>query len=80
MRLLLLLAGVMLIVAWLRARAQPRHPTAPRPTPNPSKTGAPQDMVACAHCGLLLPADDAISSAQHHYCSAAHRDAAQSAG
>ncbi|GIX23070.1 MAG: hypothetical protein KatS3mg122_0301 [Caldimonas sp.] len=34
----------------------------------------PQTMVDCAHCGLHLPRDEAITGDDgRHYCSAAHR-------
>lgn len=34
---------------------------------------APRQMVACGHCGVHLPADEAVYDAQVPYCSAAHR-------
>jgi uncharacterized protein len=34
---------------------------------------APVQMVACAHCGLHLPAADAVADGSHLYCSDAHR-------
>lgn len=47
-------------------------------------TGAPaQDvlpparMVRCAHCGVHLPESDAFLSQGRHYCSTAHREAAE---
>lgn len=33
----------------------------------------PVAMVACAHCGLHLPAADAVPEGAHLYCSDAHR-------
>lgn len=41
--------------------------------PPPSSQRAPQAMVACAHCGLHLPAADAVLEGSHIYCSDAHR-------
>ncbi|MFM9922272.1 PP0621 family protein [Variovorax sp. H27-G14] len=42
----------------------------------PAKVGAPQAMVRCGHCGLHLPATDAIAGpAGTVYCSTAHREA-----
>ena len=38
---------------------------APRPTP--------QDMVACHHCGLHLPASDAVQGHNGWYCGHPHR-------
>ena len=34
---------------------------------------APLAMVACAHCGLHLPAADAVAEGSHLYCGDAHR-------
>ncbi|WP_440109871.1 PP0621 family protein [Acidovorax sp. BL-A-41-H1] len=34
----------------------------------------PQDMVACAHCGVHVPQADAVVLAGHTFCSAEHRD------
>lgn len=51
------------------ARARPRPDAAP---------AEPQAMLRCAHCGLHLPAGDAIGGAgEAVYCSAAHRRAAE---
>jgi uncharacterized protein len=52
----------------------------PPPPRKPPAVGAPKAMVRCAHCGLHLPATDAISGRGGVYCSAAHRDAAESKG
>lgn len=37
-------------------------------------------MVACAHCGVYLPATDALEADGHTYCSPAHRTAGPRAG
>jgi uncharacterized protein len=37
----------------------------------------PVDMVACAHCGVHLPAQDAIQGKAGPYCDAHHRAAAE---
>jgi uncharacterized protein len=44
-------------------------PAAPAPGP------AAEDMVACAHCGVHLPASLALRSQGRSYCSVAHREA-----
>jgi uncharacterized protein len=36
---------------------------------------AGERMVACAHCGVYLPASEALEAAGRSFCSAAHRDA-----
>jgi uncharacterized protein len=38
-----------------------------------------EGMVACAHCGVHLPASEALLAYGRSYCSAAHRDAGPSA-
>ncbi|MCE4056738.1 PP0621 family protein [Pseudomonas sp. Au-Pse12] len=42
--------------------AAPRSPNEPTTTP----------MVRCAHCGVHLPQDRALSQSQQWYCSQAH--------
>ncbi|MBB3638836.1 PP0621 family protein [Variovorax atrisoli] len=43
----------------------------------PAPSGPPQAMVRCAHCGLHLPAPEAIAGPGGAlYCSTAHREAA----
>lgn len=32
-------------------------------------------MLACAHCGVYFPEQDAVRAGDQVYCSAAHRDA-----
>lgn len=64
-----LLVGLVVWWAWRRSRS------APPPTPE-ATSAAPQDMVACAHCGLHLPHNEAVAGARGQYCSAAHRSAA----
>lgn len=59
------LAGVWL---WRSRRAATRPPERPMRRP-PAQPGL---MVTCRHCGLHLPASDAISDAQGHYCSVEH--------
>jgi uncharacterized protein len=62
-RLLLWIAIIFAIVwAWRRLT---------RPRQAPRETGA-QPMVRCAHCGVHIPRDHALSQAQDWYCSQAH--------
>lgn len=70
MKYLLVLVVVGLVV-WLltaRARTGGRPPGADRDRPAP-----PQSMARCAHCGLHLPAADAVVEGSRVYCSEAHR-------
>lgn len=65
--------------AWRRAQrassvrheAEPGAPVAP--------PAVPEAMVRCAHCGLHLPAGEALRDGQAAYCGAAHRDAHRTA-
>lgn len=74
--LVLLVVGVVLWMLLARSRGDGRSGQSdagstsargkPRPTP-------PQAMLACAHCGLHLPAGDAVLDGSRIYCSEAHR-------
>lgn len=70
----LLILGLVLVGVWLwrssRETPGPRQPAPPTPT-------GPLEMVRCAHCGLHLPASDAIPGQQGLYCSAEHRQRAE---
>lgn len=66
----LLIAVVVLVVLWL-ARGRSRRE--PPPAAPPRRPVDPQAMVRCAHCGVHLPAQDALSGARGSYCSAEHR-------
>lgn len=75
----LLVLAVILVAIWLwrkgrREEMQSRTP----PPPAPGGIAPPQAMLRCAHCGLHLPAADAVRGADGTvYCSAAHRQAAE---
>jgi uncharacterized protein len=71
----LLVLLVIVIVIWLfsaRSRERVRGDARPPPAP-PNGRSAPQAMACCAHCGLHLPAADAVIEGTHVYCSDAHR-------
>lgn len=73
MKLLIVLLAVLLGVWLWRSRRPP-----PPAKPPKSRQAAPlQEMVACQVCGLLLPQDDATTSARGVYCSSAHRQQAE---
>jgi uncharacterized protein len=67
---LILLALAVLALVWLARRAL-RSRQAPPDTP-----AAPAELVACAHCGVLLPRAEArapgAADAGLHYCSDEH--------
>lgn len=62
---------VVLVIAYAVWRGQRQG--AVRDAKQAPRTPLVQNMVACAHCGLHLPAADAIPHQGHHYCSPAHR-------
>lgn len=84
MRLLLLLAAIGLLVWWSGRRRRPVQDRSPAPPPAPGSPAAADEglvlMYRCAHCGVHVPADQAVSgepaveaTLRLHYCSAAHR-------
>lgn len=75
MKLVVVLIAVLLLV-WLVTGSLRR--LGQRQGPGTSKRAAPprvEGMVACAHCGVHLPASLALSEGGEVYCSAAHRQA-----
>jgi uncharacterized protein len=41
--------------------------------PKPADAAKPVEIVACAHCGVHLPAQDALVDGDRRFCSDAHR-------
>ncbi|RZL94324.1 MAG: hypothetical protein EOP82_05310 [Variovorax sp.] len=80
MKYLLVLAVVFIAIwLWRKGRRDEMRSRPPSPPPAPKPTAlAPQAMLRCAHCGLHLPAADAINGPDGTvYCSTAHRQAAE---
>lgn len=78
MKYLLVLLVIVIAVGVWRSRRRAENLEAQRPAARAdNRLQQPQDMVACAHCGLHLPRSDALvlGSAPHpvYYCSAEHR-------
>lgn len=87
MRLWLLLALVLVIVWVYRSRFRNNHhhqhnhdhtsaDLAARDASRTScatKAGAGEAMVSCAHCGVFLPASEAVSQAGLQFCGSQHR-------
>ena len=78
MKYLLVLRVILIAVGVWRKRHRADAPRAGRAAPRAeSRLQPPQDMVACAHCGLHLPRSDALmlgaASQAEYYCSAEHR-------
>jgi len=67
---------LVLLAWWAYRRSRAGRGAASEHTPPPPSTPAPQDMVACLHCGLHLPHSEAVAGTRGPYCSAAHRSAA----
>jgi uncharacterized protein len=69
MKLLLVLIAVLVLV-WLVRGSVRRARVPPTAAPPP-----PLAMVACAHCGLHLPANEALPGRGGVFCGAEHRAA-----
>jgi uncharacterized protein len=79
MKFLILLVAVVVLVGMLSASL--RRLKGPKPPKgSPPSTRPVQDMQACAHCGVHMPAQDMVAEGSHLYCSAAHRDAGPTPG
>jgi uncharacterized protein len=66
----LVLVLVIAIVGWFLLRARPRTGTA---ASMPEGVLQPQEVVACSHCGVHLPRDEAVADPRGVFCSQAHR-------
>lgn len=72
--LVVLVVGVALFMWTARSRGRRAPPPAPGPAGKPAAPPAPAPMLACAHCGVHLPAAEASrDDSGRGYCSAAHR-------
>lgn len=68
----LLLIVIAAVVWWVwQKRATPRAGA-------PRAEAAPERMVPCAHCGVLMPESDSLAEDGKHYCCEAHRRTAES--
>ncbi|AQV95621.1 hypothetical protein BJN34_17205 [Cupriavidus necator] len=79
-RILILLAVVLGVFWWLRARAEARlaehrarhaREASQRPAAGPADADA-ERMVQCAQCGVHLPQGEAIAWRGLHYCRRSH--------
>ncbi len=72
----LLLAIVIGLCLWLLRRSLRAHrdddAPAPRAGSAPTKQ-APEEMVRCAQCGLVLPRSEALAAGGLHFCGEPHR-------
>ena len=74
MKFVLLVLAVLVLLWMLRSSLRRMRP--PRtPPPRPTPPGGPQTMLACAHCGVHLPSDQALPGRGGVFCDDAHRAA-----
>ena len=73
MKILLFLV-VVFVLLWLLRGATTRRRRGP-----PKPPQAPQEMIACAHCGVHLPRDEALPGRGGVFCGDAHRTAFEKA-
>jgi len=74
MKILLFLV-VVFVLLWLLRGAM----TSRRRGGAASPPQAPQEMIACAHCGVHLPRDEALPGRGGVFCGDAHRTAFEKA-
>jgi uncharacterized protein len=70
--LLMLLLALLVFWAWKRSRLEK-----PKPPDTPTPASEPLEMVTCAHCGIHLPHEEAVTGQKGVYCSTEHRTSAQ---
>lgn len=63
------------LIIWLLYRMFVRVLKKPSSQRDEPAKGIARDMVKCAHCGLHIPADEALLHVGKYYCSPEHRDA-----
>jgi uncharacterized protein len=78
MKYLLLLLGVGLVVwQWRKHRSQQHLSKKPDSSAVPPPAASTIDMVRCSHCGVHVPATDAVHGQRGAYCTEAHRRTAE---
>jgi uncharacterized protein len=75
LKFVIVLVAVLVLAALLWGRRSRDRDDAPKTRRAKKSRAAPEVMLACAHCGVHLPASDAVPLGERAYCSAAHRDA-----
>jgi len=74
----LLLFVLALVIVWRWRGERPQRSEHAAPEAPRSAQQSPVPTLACARCGLHLPAPDALVGRSGVYCCAAHRDAQES--
>lgn len=62
------------VVLWLLYYVIRRSIQRRRDKINKASAGRSMDMVACHHCGVHLPQDEAIYQEDHYYCCKEHSE------
>jgi uncharacterized protein len=75
MKFILVVLAVVVLLWLLRGTFGRARPTGPRP----GKATGPQSMLACAQCGVHLPANEALPGRGGVFCGDAHRAAFEKA-
>ena len=70
---------LLFLVAVVRAALVPARTRAARPRRGGAAAEPPQQMIACAHCGVHLPRDEALPGRGGVFCGDAHRTAFEKA-
>lgn len=83
--LIVVVVGIWMLASRFRKSGdrQQRPPAGPggaagpaaKPRADGAEKAAPRQIVACSHCGVHLPADEAVHDGSLPYCSASHRQA-----
>ena len=76
MRFLFILLIVILVIWFVKSL---RRTTAAAPPQGDEKPEGQQVMLACAHCGLHLPRDEALPGRGGVFCGESHRSAYEQA-
>ncbi|THF56175.1 PP0621 family protein [Pseudothauera rhizosphaerae] len=71
MRNLLLFILVVIVVWWARRALQKLR--APGRGNGPAREQVPERMLACDHCGVLVPESEGVREGDAFFCSEAHR-------
>lgn len=68
--LVLLIVLVVAVGVWRSRRSADDTP----PQQTPRQPAPPQDILACAHCGVHIPQADALMLGSQAYCCREHRN------
>ncbi|CAN5331146.1 hypothetical protein BH11PSE9_BH11PSE9_13640 [soil metagenome] len=79
MKLLIFVAAVFALLWLLKRSLGGRSAPPPSRSAKPDATGKPQQIIACAQCGMHLPRDEALPGRGGVFCGDAHRAAYEKA-